>query len=266
VVLSLEDALHLVARRAQAIETLRRGAMLAVSLDEMAVQRWLSDQIGLAAVNSPAACVLAGTAAALAMLQRQLEAEDIACRPVEASHAFHTELLRPAAATLTALAAGLKRQPPRIACLSNVTGDWLTVEQASDPCYWAEHMCRPVRFADGVTRLLEEPGLLVLEIGPGAALSSFIRQHPLCSRERMAEVLSSLPPAHERQSEPASMLNTLGKLWLLDLPVDWDGFYARERRRRVSLPTYPFERRRFWLDPKPRPQPGGMPRKSDLFE
>jgi len=265
--LSLEDALHLVARRAQAIEALSGGAMLAVSLDEASLTSWLGGGVELAAVNSPAACVVAGPVGAIAELQQRLEDADIACRMVEASHAFHTVLLRPAAAELTALAASLKRQPPKIPCLSNVTGDWLTTEQANDPTYWAEHMCRPVRFADGVGRLLQEPGQILLEIGPSAALSSFVRQHPHCSRERMAEILSSLPPAHERQSEVASLLTTLGKLWLLDLPIDWDGFHVNHRRHRVPLPTYPFERKRFWLEPRRHAQPGGMAvRKADIAD
>jgi acyl transferase domain-containing protein len=267
-VLALEDALTLVARRAQAIAALAAGAMLAVSLDETAVQPWLDDDIALAAVNSPAACILAGPPVAIAALQRRLAAADIACQPVEAGHAFHTERLRPAADRLTALATSLVRQPPRIPCLSNVTGDWLTTEQATDAGYWAEHMCRPVRFADAAQRLLEQPEQIILEIGPGASLASFIRQHPHCSRERRAEVLSSLPPAHERSGELAALLATLGRLWMLDLAIDWNGFSAHEHRRRVALPTYPFERRRFWVDPQPRTHPTAAAphRKPDLAD
>jgi acyl transferase domain-containing protein/acyl carrier protein len=250
-VFSLEDALALVARRAQAIDKLAGGAMLAVSLDEAQVQGWVDRDIALAAVNSPAACVLAGSAEAIARLQRRLEAADVACHPVETTHAFHTPLLRPAAAELTALAATLARQAPKIPCLSNVTGDWMTAAQAGDPAYWAEHMCQPVRFADAVDKLLQQPNQLLLEVGPAASLASFMRQHPGCSRERMTEILSTFAPPHERQTELQAMLTTLGKLWLLDLKPDWNAFSQDQKRRKIQLPTYPFERQHFWINPHP---------------
>ena len=250
-VLSLDDALLLVARRAQLIQALPNGAMLAVSLSEAQVQPFLSDTVNLAVINAPSTCVLAGSPDAIAALEQQLAAQEIACRRVETTHAFHSAMLAPIREELTALARTLALHPPRIPYLSNVTGTWISEEQATDPAYWAAHMCSTVRFAEGVQELLQQGEQVLLEVGPGQALGSFVRQHPACTRERMGLVLSTLPGATERQSDRAGLLTALGKLWLLDVPIEWTGFYADERRQRLPLPTYPFERQRHWVEPGP---------------
>ncbi|HET8846433.1 MAG TPA: SDR family oxidoreductase, partial [Ktedonobacteraceae bacterium] len=143
-------------------------------------------------------------------------------------------------------------QAPRLPYLSNVTGSWITEQQATDPAYWSEHLCQTVRFADGVGTLLAEPDYLLVEVGPGFSLSSFVRQHPACGSERMKDVFSTLPTAYDQQSDQASLLTMLGKLWLMGAPIDWHALYAGERRHRVLLPTYPFERQRYWLSLSPK--------------
>ncbi len=137
----------------------------------------------------------------------------------------------------------------KIPYISNITGTWITDEQATDTTYWAQHMCQTVRFADGAGVMLQNPEWLLLEVGPGQSLGAFIRQHPACSHSRLHLVLSTLPSIYERQSDLAFLLATLGKLWLAGVTIDWTGFYAHERRLRVPLPTYPFERRRYWIEP-----------------
>ncbi|HEX6292109.1 MAG TPA: SDR family NAD(P)-dependent oxidoreductase, partial [Herpetosiphonaceae bacterium] len=248
-VLALEDALRLVATRAQLIQQLPAGAMLAVAASEAAVQPYLGDDVCLAVVNSPTACVLAGPPDAIAAVSARLEAAEIARRAIDTSHAFHSTMLAPIAAQVTALARSLTLSAPRIPYVSNVTGTWITPEQATDPAYWAQHMVQTVRFADGVGVLLRDETLAFLEVGPGQALGSFVRQHPACSRERRTTVVHTLRAAHERQDDQALLLTTLGKLWQLGVTIDWPGFYADETRYRLSLPTYPFERRRFWIEP-----------------
>ncbi|HEX6292108.1 MAG TPA: SDR family NAD(P)-dependent oxidoreductase [Herpetosiphonaceae bacterium] len=254
-VLALEDALRLVATRAQLIQQLPAGAMLAVAASEAAVQPYLGDGVCLAVVNSPTACVLAGPPAAIAAVSARLEAAEIACRAIDTSHAFHSTMLAPIAAQITTLARSLTLHAPRIPYVSNVTGTWITPEQATDPAYWAQHMVQTVRFADGVGALLQRSDLVLLEVGPGQALGSFVRQHPACSRERMSLVVSTLRAAHERQDDQALLLTTLGKLWQLGVTIDWPGFYTHEQRRRIHLPTYPFEHQRFWIEPGTRHTP-----------
>ncbi|HYF63260.1 MAG TPA: SDR family oxidoreductase, partial [Herpetosiphonaceae bacterium] len=251
-VLSLEDALTLVAARARWIQAQPHGAMLAVSLGVDAISAYAEGAVALAVVNSPMTCVLAGPQAALEAVKARLDADDVASRWLETSHAFHSPMLAPVADELTALVRTLRLQAPQIPYVSNVTGTWITDAQATDPGYWARHMVETVRFADGVGTLLADAQLVVLEVGPGQALGSFIRQHPACTRERMKHVLALLPAAHERQSELAHVLQSIGRLWSLGLTIDWAGF-APAQRRRLPLPTYPFERKRFWVDAADRP-------------
>ncbi len=267
-VLSLEDALKLVATRARLIASQPAGAMLAVMASEEQVQPFLREGVELAIVNGPQSCVLAGPPTAIDAVAEQLAQHEIACRSVPASHAFHTRMLAPIADELTALVRTLKLHPPAIPYISNVTGTWITAEQATDPAYWARHMLETVRFSEGVAALLATPEQVFVEVGAGQALSSFVKGHPECGRARFNQVHATLPSAQERGQDLARLLEALGALWLLDVSVDAEQFYAHEQRRRVPLPTYPFERRRFWVEPDaqrvaPRTTP---PRRSDVAE
>ncbi|ABX06598.1 Beta-ketoacyl synthase [Herpetosiphon aurantiacus DSM 785] len=247
-VLSLEDALTLVAMRAQWIQAQPHGAMLAVSLGAEAIQPYLNTEVALAVVNSPMTCVLAGPQAALEAVKIRLEEDEVASRWLETSHAFHSPMLAPVAAELTALVRTLQLQTPKIPYISNVTGTWITDAQATDPSYWARHMVETVQFADGVGTLLADAQLALLEVGPGQALGSFIRQHPTCGRDRFGQIVATLPVAAEATNDLVALLNGLGRLWLAGVPVDWAGFHGGAARQRVPLPTYPFERKRFWID------------------
>ena len=252
-VFSLKDALCLVTRRAQLIDAIEDGAMLAVMLPASEVEPYLDTQTDLAIQNSPTTCVLAGPIASIERTEQRLLANDIACRRVEATHAFHSRMLSPLAEQVTALAQSVKLHVPHIPYLSNVTGTWITDEQATDPSYWAQHMCQTVRFADSVGDLLETTDCLLLEVGPGQALSFFVKQHPSCTGSRRDQVLPTLPAPHgqQKQDPHAFLLRTLGKLWLAGVPLDWTKYYAQEQRHRVILPTYPFERQRYWIDGGP---------------
>jgi acyl transferase domain-containing protein len=146
--------------------------------------------------------------------------------------------------------AGVKLNPPAIPYLSNVTGAWITAAEATSPGYWARHLRHTVRFGEGLQELLKEPNRILLEVGPGQTLSAMAKR--CCGKASGQDVLSSLPRSGNRGSENESILQTLGKLWLAGKQVDWTAFSARERRHRVPLPTYPFERRRYWIDPPKR--------------
>ncbi len=246
-VFSLEDALTLVTRRAQLIEQQAAGVMLAVALSEEHIQSYLSEQVSLAVINAPSTCVLAGSPDAIAQVEQQLQQKEIAHRRVETTHAFHSSMLEPLRAPLNALVSNISLHAPQIPYLSNVTGDWITAEQATDPTYWADHMCQTVRFADGVAHMLNDTDYALLEVGPGQALSSFVKQHPACTRERLLKIVATLSGGYERQPDGASLLTALGKLWMIGVTPDWPSFYSTEHRRHIPLPTYPFERQRYWL-------------------
>lgn len=249
-VLSLEDAIALVAKRAQMIQELPKGAMLAVPLTEQEVQPFLSKNLSLSAVNGSSQCVLAGTTEAVTELEQQLTTKGLACRRLQTSHAFHSYMMEAIADSFTELVQTISLKPPQIPYLSNVTGTWITAELATNPSYWTQHMCQPVRFADGVHQLWTQHSPILLEIGPGQALSSLAMQCLDNVPDNNKVILSSLRYAYERQSDVAFILNTLGQLWLEGIKIDWSGFYAHERRHRLPLPTYPFERQRYWIEPQ----------------
>ena len=257
-VLNLEDALTLVGRRAQLIHQLDAGSMLAVSLAEAQVEPYLDAEISLSGINAPEQSVLAGPVAAIDALETRLVAGGVSCRRLQTTHAFHSRMMEPCFEPLAELVRGFELQPPRIPYLSNVTGDWITAEEATDPVYWARHMCRPVRFSDAVSKLRQDPERLYLEVGPGQTLMSLVLQHPAAvaagGTGRPPTAVASLRHAYETSSDVDFLLAALGKLWLAGAEVDWHGFHHGEDRRRISLPTYPFERRRYWIEPGARRQ------------
>ncbi|ARU62784.1 polyketide synthase [Tumebacillus avium] len=249
-VFSLEDALELVVKRAQLIEALPQGDMLAVHLSETAVLAHLTRHgaVALAAVNGPELCVVSGTSEAVAGLRQELEAADVVCKRVHTTHAFHSVMVEPIMDQFAALVSSLERKAPELPYVSNVTGTWITAEEACDPQYWARHLRETVRFADGVQALNQEPDVILLEVGPGKALASFaLAVKPEHNPGRT--VLTTIRHVQDRQSDIAFLLNALGRMWLLGADVDWRSFSADESRRRVPLPTYPFESKRYWIDP-----------------
>lgn len=249
-VLSLEDALTIVARRARLIAEQPEGVMLIIAQPEDVVRSYLTEQINLAIVNGPNACVVAGSADAIEQLEAQLAEQEIPCRRVETTHAFHSSMLNAVQEPLTALMQTVTLHIPQIPYISNVTGTWITDEQATDPGYWAQHMCQTVYFAQGIETLLQKPEFAIVEVGMGQSLSSFVKQHPQSSRENWHLILSLLPALNDRQPDYAVLLTALSRLWLAGVSIDWDGFYQHERRLKVVLPTYPFERTRYWLGPE----------------
>ena len=248
-VFTLEGALQLVARRARVIERQPEGAMLAVSLPEPEMAALLAGFPGLslAAVNGPAFCVAAGAAEDVTALEAELARREVVHRRLKARHPFHSRRLEPALPDFLAALAGIALATPAIPFLSNVTGTWITPEQATDPRYWAEHMLRTVRFGDGVAELLRTRDWALLEIGPGQSLASIALQSAAPDSGSVA--LPSLPHEYEPQPARAFALHALGRLWTVGAEPDWAAFFAGEERRRVPLPTYPFERRRYWVEP-----------------
>jgi acyl transferase domain-containing protein len=244
-VFTLEDALGVVARRGALVQAQPGGAMLAVRLAEKDVVPLLNGQLSIAAINSPSLCVVAGPHDAVETLERQLTAQGVVTRHLHTSHAFHSPMMEPVLAPFTELLREVTLGEPKIPYVSNVTARWITVAEARSAEYWASHVRDTVRFADGVAELMKDPRNVLLEVGPGQTLSTLSRQHPSKTAEQI--VLASLPLIGEQ--EPRGVLEALGRLWMAGAEVDWQRFYANERRHRVVLPTYPFERKRYWPEP-----------------
>ncbi|MDZ7949848.1 type I polyketide synthase [Nostoc sp. DedQUE09] len=269
-VLSLEDALTLVAKRAQMIQELPEGAMLAIGLSEEEIQPFLNEKISLSAINGSSLCVIAGATDAIEEVERQLSERGLVGKRLQSSHAFHSVMMEAIAPTFHNLVQTFSLKPPKIPYLSNVTGTWITADQATDPSYWVKHLCQAVRFASGVQELWKKDHPILLEVGPGQALSSFALQC-LESDDTKSVMLSSLRHSYEQQSDVAFLMNTLGRLWLAGVKVDWSGFYADQQRDRLPLPTYPFERQRYWIDANPEtnlatPSPQALQKKPDIAD
>ncbi|HEX7243559.1 MAG TPA: type I polyketide synthase, partial [Longimicrobiaceae bacterium] len=245
-VMSVEDALRLVVARGALIQALPGGAMLGVPLSERKVVAMLGDELSLAAVNGDELCVVSGPQHAVDAFAARLEELGVSGRPLHTSHAFHSAMMEPMLDAFRAEVRGVRLSAPELPYLSNVTGTWITAEDATDPEYWVRHIRQAVRFHDGVSELIGDPNAALLEVGPGRTLRSVVRWHP---KKLPGQVMhASLPHAKERGDDREFLLNTVGQLWLAGVEIDWPALYADERRRRVPLPTYPFQRRRYWVD------------------
>ncbi len=250
-VFSLEDALRLVALRGRLIQDLPSGSMLVTSMSEEQIRAVLErhPELSLAANNAPSLFTVAGPHEAIDKLEAELKAEQFMVRRLHTSHAFHSQMMEPILAPFVAEVAKTTRNAPSIPYVSNVTGTWITDEEATDASYYARHIRQAVQFGAGAGELFKNPQRALVEVGPGNTLSVLVRHHP--QRGAAQIVLSSLRRVDEQEPDEAVMLTTLGRLWLANVNVDWTKLYADEVRRRVPLPTYPFERQRYWIDAQP---------------
>ena len=245
-VMSLDDALLLVAARGRLMQTVPTGAMVAVSLPEADVQQLLGEELSLAAVNGPGLCIVSGPTATIERLEAQLSVDHINYRRLHTSHAFHSAMMDSILDTFAAQVRRISLQPPQIPYLSNLTGTWITPAEATDPLYWVNHLRQTVRFSQGVRELLKEPTRILLEIGPGQSLSTIAKLHT--SHIDSRAILNSVRHPRDLQSDVAVVLTTLGKLWLAGVAIKWPKLYPSNDRRRIPLPGYPFERQRYWID------------------
>jgi amino acid adenylation domain-containing protein/FkbH-like protein len=253
-VFSLPDALKLIAERGQMIQQLPSGTMLAVRLPEHELRPLLTNDLSLAAVNAPSLCVVSGANEAVERFKQSLSEKNIAFIPLQTSHAFHSAMMEPILTKFTELVRSIPRHAPQIPFISNFTGKQITADEATDPSYWANHLRRTVRFADGLSEALKVSNCVLLEVGPGQTLIGLAKQ--IIGRDRGAPIIASLSRPGEA-TELDDVLSALGQLWLNGVSPDWKNFYAREKRSRIWFPTYPFERKRYWVEP---------PRERKLFE
>ncbi len=253
-VFTVDDALALVAARGRLMASLPGGAMLAVSLSAAQARAALDDaglpELSVAAANGPALSVVSGPTESIVRFEALLAARGIGTRALHTSHAFHSAMLDPILDAFGERVAATPRRAPTRPYVSNLTGGWVTADAATDPNYWVRHLRETVNFAGGVATLLAEGEPVFLEVGPGGSLATFVRQ---TAPTAGARVLQSLPHVNDPQPVDGHILTTLGRLWLQGAPIDWEAFYAPERRNRVPVPTYAFERRRYWIDSPTQP-------------
>ncbi|NER47481.1 MAG: type I polyketide synthase, partial [Symploca sp. SIO1A3] len=244
---SLEDGLKLIAARGRLMQGLPAGGeMLSVLASESKVQETLEamslgEQVAIAAINGPQSIVISGESEAVKAIATNLESTGIKTKQLQVSHAFHSPLMEPMLAEFEAVAGEITYHQPRIPLVSNVTGKLVTGE-ISTPQYWVNHVRQPVRFAQSMKTLDEQEYELFLEIGPKPILLGMGRQS---LPEGVGVWLPSLRPGVEAWQQ---VLSSLGQLYVQGAKVDWLGFYQNYAHQKVALPTYPFQRERYWLD------------------
>jgi acyl transferase domain-containing protein len=246
-VFSRDDALVLLARRGRLIQDLPGGLMLAVRAGAADVAPLLNTRVSIAGINAPNITVISGDHEAIGAVEEVLRGQGIAAKPLATSHAFHSPMMDAILDAFANEVRRVQRHAPRLPFLSSLTGDWITAEAAVDPGYWARQLRQPVRFLDMGARLVEHQERVLLEVGPGRTLATLVRQQP--ARTTSQAVVASLDSGQEGSGEVESLLRAAGRLWSAGADLDWVGLQGRDRRRRVPLPTYPFERKRHWVDP-----------------
>ena len=248
-VFTLEDALRIVAARGRLMQTLAPGAMTAVPLSEAELAPFLATGCDLAVINGEQLCVLAGPADAIARAEEELLARQHQPRRLHVSIASHSRLVEPMMAELERLIAAVPKQAPRIPFISNVTGKLITAEEATSPAYWGRHLRGTVRFADGLREVFAVPGRVVLEVGPGDTLAGLARQHP--GGNSAAGIWASQAHPQQWSRNAQQLANAVAGLWTVGVDIDWAACRTGPAPRRVPLPTYAFQRRRFWVEPEP---------------
>ncbi|WP_447599366.1 amino acid adenylation domain-containing protein [Nitrospira sp. Nam80] len=249
-VFSLEQAIRLVAERGRLIQSLPAGAMLAVTLDEAELAPFMGS-CNVAAINGSRLSVLSGPTEAIEATAARLSAQGIAARRLHVSHAFHSAMVEPILPSFQKALEQMTFKEPVIPFVSNVSGDWISRAEATSPDYWVRHLRETVRFSNGLDRLVKEAKRIPLEVGPGDQLSGLVRRRLSAMMESAAipmPVISSLPHPHKRQPGQAHVWEALARVWLAGGSIDWPQIYAGEERRRMPLPTYPFERQRYWVE------------------
>jgi acyl transferase domain-containing protein len=244
-VFTLGDALALVSARGRLLQATQPGAMLAIHLPEAELRPYLELGCDLAAVNAFDRCVLAGPVQEIEAVERAAGVRGVASRRLRVSHAFHSKLTDSMLGEFESLLRGIELRAPTIPFVSNVSGRWITSEQACSSRYWVSHVRATVRFSEGLAQVLSKPDRMLLEVGPGEALCSLARRHAAAGARR--PILASQPQPDRPAQDGDQLLRCVAQLWVAGVETD-AGARLRAGRTRIALPTYPFERESYWID------------------
>jgi len=244
-IFSLTDAIILVSTRCQLMQELPLGAMLSIAMPERDLKNFLNDNISISAINSATSCVVSGPTDNIDKLQLLLDSKNIAYKRLHTSHAFHSVMMEPILKPFSAIASTIQLHPPKIPMVSNVSGTWLTDAQATDSNYWVAQLRQTVLFSASVKTIFKSTSTIFLEIGPGHILGSLVKQN-LPDQPQIA-IFSTLPHPLDNEPDDLYLLNMLGKLWLHGIKLNFAAYHAQEQRRRVPMPTYPFEKQYYSL-------------------
>lgn len=249
-IVDLPDALSLVQARAHAMEEAGPGSMLAVKLGVEEARALVTDDpdVDVAVINSPRDVVLSGRPEAVDRVAERLTEQGVGAQRLHTTRAFHSPMMVDAAARVGAQAEQVTLNPPQIPVVSNLTGEWLTDDQALDPTYWALHLRREVRFADDAATLLREGPAVYVELGPGRTLSGLVGTIAADVTPDAAPVAVPVGrhPLRTDIGDASVLLDGLGRLWTAGVEIDWTAYHATRSQRRIPLPGYAFARDRCW--------------------
>jgi len=250
-VFSVADGLRLVADRGALMQSLPPSSMLAIMLSEELLAPMLPPEVDLAAVNAPGMCVVSGTDEDITQLRDELSMQGVGARVLHTSHGFHSRLMEPILDEFRQRVTAVRLSPPSMPYVANLTGKFVTADEAVDPEYWVRHLRNCVRFSDSLQLLNADGRYVFLEVGPGRVLSGLVTAHaePGAPPESAPLAIPTMRHPHEERDDVEMLLDSLGRAWTAGATVRWERFWAAEPRRRVALPTYPYERQRFWVDP-----------------
>ncbi|NNE89625.1 MAG: SDR family NAD(P)-dependent oxidoreductase, partial [Silicimonas sp.] len=244
-VMSFEDCIGLVHLRGKLFDSVPGGGMLSVNLPEDALRARIGTDLDIASINATDLTVVSGTVAALEALQAELEADEIDCQRIAINIAAHSRALEPILEEFRAYLASIELHAPEIPFVSNRTGTWITKDEATDPDYWVGHLRNTVRFADGIETLSENAERIYIEVGPGRAMASLAGQHPRLNRN---QVLGTLRDPGMDVADDKFFIAMLGRAWATGADFDWTQIWEGARRKRVLLPTYPFQKSRYFIE------------------
>ncbi len=245
-VFSLEDALALVLARGRFMQEMPSGAMVSVPLSAEEISPLLTPGISLAAVNAPETSVVSGPHEAISEFVEQLRQKGYKTSRLHTSHAFHSSMMDPVLDKFENKVREINLKKPVIPYISNVTGKWINIEEVVTPRYWAEHLRRAVQFSDGLRELLTEKDALFVEVGPGRSLSSFLKKHT--GGNTVNGAVNMIRHTRENVSDVHYFLGKIGQLWLKGAPIDWRELHSGKQRKKIPLPTYAFDRKRYRVE------------------
>jgi len=246
-VFSLDDALKLVVCRGKLMQALPAGSMLAVPLGVDEIRSHLNAGLSVAAENGPGLTVVSGAEGPIGELETYLQGRGVEATRLRTSHAFHSSMMEAALEPFAKMVESVRRAAPQIPYISNVTGSWITPAQATDPAYWARHLRESVKFWPGVQTLINGAGGIFVEAGPGRTLGNIIK-HGTTGRDVLP--VPSIRTRHDNKSDQQFILSAVASMWTAGADIDWSAMFSTQSRRRVSLPTYPFQRQRYWIEPR----------------
>jgi acyl transferase domain-containing protein/NADP-dependent 3-hydroxy acid dehydrogenase YdfG/acyl carrier protein len=249
-VISLEDTLKLIATRAKLVNNLPLGSMVAVTLPESEVKQLLNENVSISLINSPNLCVVAGSENEMVKFENELKQRKILYRQVQNAHAFHSTMLNPIVNEFTEAVKQVNLNKPEVPYTSNLTGNWITDNEAKSAEYWAKHSNHTARFSDGLEKAWQKNDPIFLEVGPGNTLSVLAMQHPESKKNKNPITVSSLRASYDNQSDISFFLTSAGKLWLSGVDINWGKLYEYKKPKRIPLPSYPFQKVNYWIDDK----------------